>query len=238
MAVNPAPAVGFTSPSENQITSSSERIDITASVKNIRSKQNIQLTLNGSNTPFEYDPVSGLVETSIMLKNGDNNLVVRGVNESGSATDLLTVYFNDPEKIELPTVRFINPANQVSVQNNRFPLSAETQNVSGRNDVTVKLNGAIIDNFSFNANGAVSAGLLLLDGVNTIEITAENEAGSASERTSITYNIPVVRISPPVINIISPLTSPVRTFEQSEEMRATVLNVNTKANITLNILTD
>ena len=84
----------------------------------------------------------------------------------------------------------------------------------GRNDVTVKLNGASIGNFSFSANGAVSVNLLLSDGVNTIEITAKNEAGSASERTSITYNKPVVRSSPPVINIISPVTDPVRTYER------------------------
>ena len=240
-AVKPAPEVGFTSPSGNQITSSSDRIDVTASVKNISSKQDIQLTLNGSNTPFEYNPVSGLVMTNVMLTNGDNNLLITGFNKSGSAQDQLTVYFNNPERIAIPTVRFINPAIPVSVNNNRFPLSAETQNVRGRNDVTVKLNGASIGNFSFRANGAVSVSLLLSEGVNTIEITAKNEAGFASERTSITYHEPVyhepvvVRSSPPVINIISPVTNPLRTYERSEDLRATVLNVNTKENITLNI---
>ncbi|MCK5068349.1 MAG: hypothetical protein KAR16_12965, partial [Bacteroidales bacterium] len=231
----PAPAVGFTSPSGNQFTSSSDRIDVTASVKNISSKQDIQLTLNGSNIPFEYNPVSGLVKTNVMRTNGDNNLLIKGFNESGSAQDQLIVNFNNPEKIAIPTIRFINPAIPVNVNNNRFPLSAETQNVRGRNDVTVKLNGASIGNFSFRVNGAVSVSLLLSEGVNTIEITAKNEAGFASERTSITYNKPVVRRSPPVINIISPLTNPLRTFEQSEELHATILNVNSKESITLNI---
>ena len=120
----------------------------------------------------------------------------------------------------------------------------------GRNDVTVKFNGASISNFSFNANGAVSVNLFLSDGVNSIEITAKNEAGFASDRTSITYhepvyneplynepvyNEPVIRRSPPVINIISPATYPFRTYEQSEEVRATVMNVNTKENIILYI---
>jgi len=234
-SVIPAPEVGFTSPSGKQITSSSDRIDVTASVKNISSKQDIQLTKNGSNTPFEYNPGSGLVKTSVMLTNGDNKLLIKGFNESGSAQDQLIVYFKNPEKIALPTVRFINPAYPVNVRNIRFPLSAETQNVRGQNDVSLKLNGASIGNFSFSANGTVSVNLLLLDGVNTIEITAKNEAGSASERTSITYNKPVVRSSPPVINIISPVTDQVRTYEPYEELRATVLNVNTKEDIILNI---
>ncbi len=270
-AVIPAPTVGFTSPSGNQVTSSSERIDVTASVKNISSKQDIQLTLNGSNTPFEYNAYSGLVKTSVLLTMGDNNLLIKGFNESGSAQDQLTVNLNDSEKMAAPTVWFINPANPLEVTNKRFPLSAETQNVSGRNDVRLKLNGAIISNFSFSANGAVSLSLFLSEGVNIIEITAENEAGFASESTSITYHKPiyyepvyyepvhnepvynepvhrepvhrepvhrepvVVRSYPPVINIISPATYPLRTYEQSEELRATVMNVNSKENIILSI---
>jgi hypothetical protein len=234
-SVKPAPEVGFTSPSGEQITSSADRIDVSASVKNISSIQDIQLTKNGINTPFQYYPVSRLVKTSIALTEGDNKLIIKGFNESGSAQDQLIIYFNNREKIALPTVKFINPDNPANVRNNRFPLRAETQNVDGRNDVAVKLNGTRINTVSFSTNGVVSVNLLLTGGLNTIEITAKNEAGSVSERTSITYNRSEVISSPPVINIISPGTDPVRTYEPAEELRATVMNVNTKEDITLNI---
>jgi hypothetical protein len=248
--VIPAPRVEFTSPWQSRVTSSSERIDVTARVKNISSKENIQLTLNGRTSSFDYDPASGLVKTGVMLNEGDNDLLITGSNESGSAQDQLTVYFNNSETVALPTVRFTNPVVPIEVSNNRFPLRAVTQNVRRRNDVTMAINGIRISNFSYSENGVVSVDLLLADGVNTIEITAENEAGYASDGTSITYrepvyydpvyqdpvhHDPVVRNSPPVINIITPATYPFRTNEPSGELHATVLNVNSKENILLNI---
>jgi hypothetical protein len=294
-AIKLAPSVEFTSPAGYQITSSSNRIDVTASVENISSKEDIQLTLEGSHAPFEYYPVSGLVKTSVMLAEGNNNLLIKASNETGSAQDQLSINYNISEELALPMVRFINPATPVEVINNRFPLSAEIQNVNKRNDVTVSVNGASIYNFFFDAKGSVSVSLFLPEGISTIEITARNEAGFASDATSITYykpvnnepvyqqpvyqqpayqqpvyqqpvyqqpvnqqpvnqqpvnqqpvyqrpvnqqpvsHEPVNRISPPVINIVSPVTNPFRTNEPSEELRATVLNVNSKDNITLNV---
>jgi large repetitive protein len=234
-AVKPAPLVGFTSPSRNQNFSTSNRINVTASVKNISSKQHIQLTLNGNSIPFEFYPLSRMVKSGIVLNDGINNLIINGLNESGSAQDQLTVYFNRAEETPIPTVRFINPAFSVKVQNRRFPLSAETHNVHRQDDVRMKLNGTQIGNFSFSTNGEISVNLLLSEGVNNIEITVENEAGLASERTSITYYEPEVRTYPPEIEIISPQTLQYRTDETFEELHAAVLNVNTKEDITLTI---
>jgi hypothetical protein len=314
-AVKSAPMVEFTTPAEDQVTSSSERIDVTATTENIESKEDIQLTLNGSNIPFDYYPVSGSVKTSILLEEGENNMLIKGFNGSGSSQDELTIYFNIPEDRTPPTVRFINPPTPVEVMNNRFPLSAEILNVRGRNDVTLRWNGTSINNFSFDASGRVYVSLILPEGINTMEITARNEAGFASEWTSITYQKPVhiepvyiepsyfepsyfepvthepgtrepvtrepvtrepvtrepvthervtpgrvtrdgethepvtpdpvipdpvtpdpvIKNSPPVITIVSPVTNPFRTNEESKELRATVLNVNTKDNITVNI---
>ena len=252
----PAPRVEFTSPWRNQITSSADRMEVTASVKNINSKEDIQLTLDGRNIPFEFYPVSGKVETSISLAEGNNHLLIKGFNEAGSAQDQLTVDFYVSEEIPLPMVRFVNPVIPVEVNNPRFTMSAETLNVPGRNDLRVTVNGSPINHYAFSTNGAVSADLILLEGVNDIEITASNEAGYASDRTSITYHPPVyqepvyhepvhhdpvhqnpvvVRNSPPLVHIISPGVYPFRTLERSEELRATVLNVNSKENITLNI---
>ena len=231
----PAPRVWFTSPSTNQVTVSSDRITVTASTKNISSEQDIQFTVNGNKTSFKYNPVSGLVTTSVILIKGENIFLIEGFNESGSAKDQLSVYFNTPELPLFPTVRFINPASPLEVEYNRFQLEAETQNVSLRNKVSLKLNGTSINNFSFSTTGRVSVNLFLSEGVNTIEITARNESGFASERTHISYFKPEVRSSPPAINIISPASYRFRTYVQTEEMTATVLNVNSKESITLNI---
>jgi len=254
--VLPGPRVEFTSPWQRQISSTSEMIDVTASAKNISIKEDIQLSQNGSNIPFEFYPVSGEIKTSITLTEGDNHLLIKGFNASGSAQDQLTVDYYHPQEIALPMVRFVNPHIPVEVNNSRFTMSAETQNVIGPNDVRVIFNGIPINNFSFSTYGEVSASLVLLEGVNHLDINAFNEAGSASDRTSITYHPivyqepvyqepvyqepvhrepVVVRNYPPVIHILSPGVHPFRTPHQSEELRASVMNVPGKENITLNI---
>ena len=128
-ALIPAPKAEFTFPSGLQFTSFSDRIKVSASVKNVSSKEDIQLTLNGSDTPFEYYPYSGLVETNALLNIGDNNLFISGYNESGSAKDQLTIYFDTTEVLAPPTVQFTNPIVSREVNNKQFPLSAKTQNV-------------------------------------------------------------------------------------------------------------
>ena len=303
--VNLAPSVEFTSPWQRQITANSDRIDLTASVKNISRKEDIELTLNGNNTPFEYSPANGLVETSVFLTEGENNFLIEGFNESGRAQDQLTVLLGYPEELALPAVRFINPTIPKEVARNRFLMSARTQNVAGRNDVTLRLNGALINNFSFNTLGEISANLLLSEGVNYIELLAHNEAGFATESTTLTYRVPVFQEpgyqepvyhepvtrepviqdpvtrepvtrepvtrepvtrdpgtrdpgtrdpgtrdpgtrdpgtrdpgiinAPPQIKILSPATQPFKTYEPSEGLSATVLHIDSKDNITLNI---
>ncbi len=259
----PAPTVEFTSPRGDQVTTSLDWIDVTSSVRQISSKEHIQLLLNGNDMPFEYYPISGMVKASVNLVKGVNQLLIKGFNETGSAQDQLEIQLTDPEMIASPTVWFINPETPAETNDRRFPLIAETQNVRGRFDVRVKLDGSDIHNFSFDAEGRISVSLYLLEGVNTVEVTARNEAGSASESTFITYYapvqqepvyqypvyqepiyqepvyqepvvvVPVTRSYPPVINIYSPYTNPLRTNEQSEVLHATVLHVLSKENVAL-----
>jgi len=197
-AIIPGPSAEFTSPSGIQFISSIDRIEVIARVKNVSGEEDIQFTLNGRDTPFEYYPYSGLVKTNALLNIGDNNLFISGSNESGSAQDQLAIYFDTTEIIAPPMVQFTNPMVSREVNNKHFPLSAQTQNVFRRNDVELKINGASISNFSFSDRGEVSVSLVLLEGINSIEIIAANEAGFASDRASLTYNEPIFYV--PVYN--------------------------------------
>jgi len=190
MAVLPAPSAEFTSPSGNQHTTSADGMEVNARVQNIAGKEDIQLTLNGVPIPFEYYPISGMVRTSVQRNQQTSNLVIMAFNEAGSAEDQLSILFTEPGELATPMVRFINPPVPLEVDQNIFPLSAETFNVPGPNDVILTINGNNIRTFSFGANGVVKAGLMLAEGINTIDITARNDAGVAMERTFITYYPP------------------------------------------------
>ena len=98
----------------------------------------------------------------------------------------------------LPTVTFINPPADITVENNVFSLSARAANVREWHDVTIKVNGASTSNFSFSGEGVVTTNVGLTAGANVIEITGKNESGVASTRTTITYSRPA-RIAPSVV---------------------------------------
>jgi len=256
------PYAEFTSPWRSQVTSSSERLDITASLKNIHSNQDIELTQNGQGIPFEYEVTNGLVRTSVLLTEGQNNILITGSNESGSARDQLMVDYIIPGRIALPTVRFVNPAFPLVVNNSRFPLSAETQHVGDRNDLTIIVNGSAINHFSFGITGEIDAGLILSNGINTVEIIARNDAGTASDRTSITYhapafqetiynepvyNEPVIIVTtpviieeprpcpPPKIRLIDPDQGQISTSQQSYGLRAELRNITSKNQLRLSV---
>jgi hypothetical protein len=194
VAILPVPTAEFTSPYGNQHITSADGLEVHARVQHVAGKQDIQLTLNGVPIPFEYYPISGMVKTSVRRNPQASNLVIMAFNEAGSAEDQLGILFTEPVELATPMVRFINPPVPLEVDQNIFPLSAETFNVPGPNDVTLTLNGNNIRTFSYGANGVVKAGLMLAEGINTIDITARNDAGVAMERTFITYYAPAYHV--------------------------------------------
>ena len=110
-----------------------------------------------------------------------------------------------PAASALPTVTFINPPADITVENNVFSISAGSANVREWHDVTVKVNGTSTSNFSFSREGVVATNVGLTAGANVIEITGKNESGVASVRTTITYSRPArvttqvaVAVNPPV----------------------------------------
>ncbi len=235
MTVTSPPRVEFTSPSGSRYNSDRERIDISAHVQNISNKDDIQLSLNGRSKVFNYHSGSGTVEAIISLEEGTNTLLISGSNSSGTASDQLSILYNKAVQLAPPpVVNFINPETPISVQNKVFLVRAHTRNLRTRNDITLIINGIRTENFNFSPRGEVNTNLNLLDGVNTIEIIGRNESGQSSDRTTIQYN-KVIRINPPLINIIIPRANPYHTNESSVELRASISNVKTKENITLSI---
>jgi hypothetical protein len=141
---------------------------------------------------------------------GENTIRIKATNQVSSAEDMVIIALDNPnqttiaapvvvvtppaayrEETVLPMVRFLQPATPVEVSENFFRLRAETQNVGRKNDIDLFVNDAEVHNFAFGENGIVSVSLFLAEGYNTMEIIATNEAGYASEWTSIVYRKPV-----------------------------------------------
>ena len=235
MTATSPPRAEFTSPSGSRFNSDRARIDISAHVQNVSNKGNIQLSLNGRSSVFNYHSGSGTVDAVISLEEGTNTLLISVSNLAGTASDQLSILYNKAVQLAPPpVVNFINPETPISVQNKSFLVRAHTRNLRTRNDITLIINGIRTENFNFSPTGEVNTNLNLLDGVNTIEIIGRNESGQSSDRTTIQYN-KVIRMNPPLINIIIPRTNPYHTNESLGEVRATISNIKTKENITIRI---
>ena len=226
------PVVSITIPYNDPFTSRTGVIDITARVQNVKSKQGITVSLNGNPANFEYNPVTGRVQSAIELSGGTNKLVVSALNSAGRNKDELTIVYNKPNRINPPEILFLNPRTPVTVENNTFSLKVQTTNVASWQDVDVSVNGVSNSNFSFTPSGLVSLNIALKKGPNIVKVSGENLSGKVTESTIVTYIIPV-KASPPEIIILLPTANPDITYEPSGKLRARVTNVTTKEEITL-----
>jgi len=208
---SPHPVVNITQPSAESIHTGSLIQTVKATIQNVSGPDNISFIQNGfPNNSFTYNANTQNFIGNVTLREGENSIRIMAANQISTAEDQVIITLDNPmevvnavpiveltpsagnqEEIDIPMVRFIQPATPVEVTNNFFRLSAETQNVHRRNDVTILVNGADIHNFAFGDKGIVSVSLFLAEGHNSMEIIARNEAGYASESTSVTYYKPV-----------------------------------------------
>ncbi|MFZ5942229.1 MAG: hypothetical protein ACOYXB_16810 [Bacteroidota bacterium] len=231
----PLPAAAFVDPRESRVSVPVDMIHVVAIVENVGRAEDIQLLVNDRPLRFDFNPSSGAVNADVPLNRGDNTLQIRASNEAGTAGDRLDVYSSYVERTPPPTVRFVYPPYPVNVDDNRYNLLAQTQNVYRWEDISLRLNGRLLTSFEFFESGEVGAALILAEGTNTIEITARNETGFVTERTNITYVRPVQRLYPPQITITVPGESPFATYEATAELRATIQNIASKDRITLTV---
>lgn len=245
VSVSP-PTVDITVPAGNSYATTQGNIDISARIRNVSNRQDIQVLLNGRNVGFNYNQGSGIVSATISLNNGPNTLVVTARNGSGNDMDNVNISFNMPARINQPVVRFINPSSPLTVGNNVFNIRVHTENVKAWQDVTVTVNGNRTSNFNFNSEGVVTTNIALREGSNKIEVTGKNESGSVTGSTVITYTIPV-KVVPPVIDnevkpcpqpslrMISPIQDGLTTDNQTYTFKTQVTNISGRNELTLTL---
>ena len=205
--VNTAPPdVIIVSPSQNPYTSPVNNVQIYATVKNVSTAAGISVQINGipfSN--FNYTPSSGALSFSTFLQSGANTIVIRGTNNYGSDVETLVVNWNQVSDVRPPVVTIYNPVNNSTVQSTQINVTGNVKNVSFQNQVSVNVNGTIINNFSFNpSNGDVAFAANLLQGNNTITISGTNQYGNDSKSVFVYVNAGFTALQKPVITILNP----------------------------------
>lgn len=201
----PAPIVNLVNPALPDNATDNPAYNYTLSVLNVNSKNDITVTFNGTvQTNFVYNTISKEVYFSATLNQGMNVLNVKGTNTSGSDSKTVNVTYEPHQTIALPpTVTFVNPSGGSGASvNPNYVFTANITNMPNTNGVTVMYNGSQITNYTYDGyNLGFSA--TLIQGNNTLEITAVNTDGTDTKLATVNYK-PKVVITPPVVTITQP----------------------------------
>jgi large repetitive protein len=132
--------------------------------------------------------------------------------------------FNTAGGCLTPTVVYSNPtSNGVISAAANYQLVAEVKNVLGRENIVVKQNG--VTNYTFNYNSEtdrLEAGVVLVPGMNTFEITATNSCGSDVEIISVNYQ----DCKTPIVTMVSPTVSGQTVTSAAFNLSAVVQNAS------------
>jgi len=237
--VNP-PIVNITNPMSSVYTSTQSTKEIGATVLNVSSAQDIQVTVNGSNfNNFSYNHVSKHVQFNMSLVEGNNQVTITATNSAGSDNDSKTIIYNKEEVVEPPYVTFTNPPSSGYIVNSpTFEMVAEVINVESKSQVEVKFNGATINDnlYSFNQNTKeVHYSTNLTSGNNLFEVRGTNTAGTHQAASNVLYQEPVEDCDDPEVTFNAPSTSGVTTNNDYYNISAVVNNVSEESDITLKV---
>jgi hypothetical protein len=218
------PVISVVSPQNGQVFNQAS-VNFNAEVQNVNSGSQIQVKLNGANVASSYNAFNKSIIASLNLAKGNNIISITATNDCGSVTKEVMIGFS----CKKPIVNIVSPANGLVVNNSSIQLSGSAINLVNQNQLSVKLNGAIVA-FSFNNQTlAFSSVLNLVNGINIINVSVANECGTDTKEIRVTYNKPCLK---PVISINSPVDN--QNFTTANvSLTGTISNVSNQNQVTV-----
>jgi hypothetical protein len=241
-----APTLTITDPFNSHQSVSTQTIFLQAEIRNINTRNQITLRVNGQfNSNFNYNVHTGQFSSQLLLNPGQNYIEISATNSCGTVSDSRVVVFMPPfnqstpqptpqPQVWPPVVTIENPFfSPETVSQPFFNFEAHVLNVVNRSQIQMTLNGIPVTNFNFNAqSGQLLANLSLTPGHNTVVVTANNQAGMDSETAVLIYNQPQT-LPAPVVQFINPNMPSSQVNQQSVSVTANVFHVTNKQNITV-----
>ncbi len=223
------PVVVFNYPLSNPYNTTIVNETVVATVLNVASAANINVTVNGTpTTSFTFNAASGVLSLPTTLVTGNNVVSVKGTNAYGNDTETTNLIYSTP--CYSPVLSTVSPATaSLTTVVSPFNFITIASNITNASQLSLQMNGTSAP-FTFDAStGSVSASLNLNVGVNNIKLTASNNCGNSILNYIITYAKPLV---PPVVTYTNPNVNPITVTSAAYTVKATVLNVSSTSGIT------
>lgn len=222
------PTISFVNPSTTGTTVSSANFTLSAMVANGANSQ-VKVTHNTRTlTNVNFNATSGVLQSTVTLAPGVNTFVVTSTNACGTATQTITINY---QNCIAPIITMVNPSvSGTTVTSPNFTLNASIQNANGNQGVSVKHNTRSITNFTLNAaSGALQSAITLVEGVNTFVVSSTNACGTDTETITVIYQ-PCVA---PSITVTTPVSNGLTVTNASFNLAATIANLNNNQGISL-----
>lgn len=254
------PDVDIINPQRSTTTIYQSSAFIRASIKHVNNAMDIDLTVNGKSTPFDYN--GGILKSEFELLEGRNKVTVSAFNAAGSDSETVTIIYVDRFKekdpviennprVETPEVNdpIIEDDPVVETPLTPYPVVKITRPY--RNSETVEEDRyrvkATIENVDykddvyFTVNGRrqdnfslrgtrFESDIYLVEGNNRIKIEARNQRGTRSDQANIKLE-EMVKLVKPLVNITKPYRDPYTTKNSRERIEATVGPLDNNCNI-------
>jgi hypothetical protein len=229
------PVVTLSSSMSNPYLTNSPTATVFATVDNVYDRNQITVMVNGVNvTNFGYSPGNRQVQFNVAANAGNNYVYIRATNDAGTDSKSIDVVYT-PASLPAPVISISSPTGNPFITSTvSVIISAYIDHVNSRNEIQVAVNGINYPGFSyFPVTRKIEFNAMLNNGGNSINISANNSAGSDSKTIQIVYSAPQVAL--PVVTISSPYSNPFLTASGNLTVSAHVLNVNSQNNIQLQL---
>jgi len=236
------PSVKITSVSEpqsNPYRPNECTTNVTATVRNVESKQDINFLVNGSRyTNFSFDTRRNIVRAEVRLTRERNEIIIQGRNASGNNQDRTFADCYSRPVVEAPVVSITSVSeprsNPYRPNECTTTVTATVLNVDSKQDINFTINGSRNTNFSFDTRRKVfRAEVKLTRERNELLVQARNEGGNHQDRAAAECQTRPV-VAPPKVSITSPSNNS-KAMRRTTSVRATVQNVENPRDITLTI---
>jgi len=222
------PVVTFIDPAVNPLTVFNQTYNLRARVRFVTGAQQIVLRINGQlSSNFVYSASSEIMEFTSGLVAGANSFEITATNASGQDQESTTIIYREPNPTVPPVVTITNPmANPYTTTSATTPITATVLNVDGAQNIQVQVNGTAVTVFNYNtATKQLTFTMDLVQGSNTLLITATNTAGQASDSKVILFRKEQVPV-PPFVTFVNPATPGTTVSVAGIAIKATVQHVN------------
>ena len=191
------PSLTFINPSSERTRVTYPSFTFSATINGIQSTQGILVYQNGVLlNNISFNPTTHILQSNVTLQPGLNTFTVSLTNNCGSTSSSTSVTYENCIK---PRITSTNPITNTVVSLPALRLKATIDNITSKENITVKINGRQVSTISYNTTTKTAdISLQLSTGTNTIIISANNNCGSDSETIIINLDdciTPVVTIN-------------------------------------------